>query len=109
MCWLHLASEAGGPGGDGAGVRALGDDEFRMGPKLDEATVLHDGNSVHSSGRREAMGNDDHRAALCDTVDRRGESPLRGGVDGGCGLVEYQNIRTDDFGPDQRDELTFAC
>ena len=79
-------------------VRAIGGD----------ATIVEHDDAIGEGNRREAVGDDQRRPTLHDLLERAANAALRGGIDGGRGVVEDQDARIEQQRAGNRDALALA-
>src|SRR5206468_3876264 len=89
--------------------RSVDREQLVFAAALDDLSVLDDEDLVGPPNRREAVGDDDRRAALQEPVERLLDQYLCRAVDVRRGLVEDEDARICQQRACDRDELPLAC
>lgn len=79
-----------------------------MGADLGDLAVVHDDDAVGPGGGGQAVGDDQGGAAAGDPLGGLVDQGFRGQVEGGGRLVEEQDVRVDQFGAGQGDQLALV-
>src|SRR4051812_13773717 len=88
--------------------RAVGGEQLTLGAALHDAPALHDEDLVCTADRRQAVGDDQRRAATEKPVERALDQDLRRPVNVGGRLVEDQDPRVGEQRAGDRDQLALA-